>query len=480
MSDVVRTGSTAFVLAGGGTKGSFEAGALQYLIEVEGITPDIVTATSAGAIAATVLAQARTREEFVQRVGEIEDDILAMTQTDYVFGRQGWLRALSGTSLGKAIEFALTEGTRPPFPRGQGATEPIGPSGPTRAQRRAAAKARRQRQRTVARLVTGAAIRLPRTRRQLRTSGASVLTLDPLADAMRHGGPSGILPIDPALISRPGLQLRLAVTALRAGVLRYVTETGLIVEADARTAAPGAAAGPVPLIDGALASASVPLIFPPHPMADDDYVDGGVLQLIPVRAAAELGATRIIAIVAMPLALARDERDYASGPAVHIGLRALGMIAMAERQAENLATPLPPGTHLTTIDPIVDVVGLFEVEQGLLRINKDYGWLRAADIVAEGDSDLMADIEAQTHVLTQARVDAWTLEAQLWLSAPGDAVAGDLALVREYKTQIRELVDQRKQLGYPVPEGCESWYSEYEAHSLDRPAHLPAAPGARP
>ena len=98
-----------------------------------------------------------------------------------------------------------------------------------------------------------------------------------------HGNGEGIRPVDPALVGRPGLQLRLAVTALRAGVLRYVTEDGTIVESDARTPAPGAAAGPVDLIDGAIASASVPMVFPPHPMADDDYVDGGVIEIVPVR-----------------------------------------------------------------------------------------------------------------------------------------------------------------------------------------------------
>src|ERR1700691_6073887 len=100
MTFETRTGPTAFVLAGGGTKGSFEVGALQYLVGVEGIIPDIVTATSAGAIAASVLAQARTLEEFAQRVQEIEDDILAMTRTEQVFGEQAWLHALRGTSLG--------------------------------------------------------------------------------------------------------------------------------------------------------------------------------------------------------------------------------------------------------------------------------------------------------------------------------------------------------------------------------------------
>src|ERR1700677_5077726 len=109
-------GSTAFVLAGGGTKGSFEVGALQYLIATEGILPDIITATSAGAIGAVVLAQARTLPEFAHRVQQMEDDILAMTRTRYVFGEQPWLRALRGTSLGAEIMQSLTEGTRPPLP----------------------------------------------------------------------------------------------------------------------------------------------------------------------------------------------------------------------------------------------------------------------------------------------------------------------------------------------------------------------------
>jgi NTE family protein len=338
-------------------------------------------------------------------------------------------------------------------------------------------------------MTIGAAHRLPRARRQLRTSGSSVLNLNPLGEALRRGGPSGIRPIDPALIGRPGLHLRLAVTALRAGVLRYVTEDGTIVEEDARTPAPGPAAGPVDLVDGALASASVPLVFPPRRLADDDYVDGGVLQVIPVRAAAQLGASRIIAVVAMPLKLDRDERDFTAGQAANVGLRAIGMIGLADRQRENLAVALPPGTTLTTIDPVVDVVGLFEVEQGLLRINKDYGWLRAADVMAQGDPTMVAEVAARTHVLATTRLQAWHLEESLWAADRGSprigpangpgAGAGTIALLRELKQRIATLVDQRKQLGFPVPEGCAAWWTEYEVHNDPPPADLPLCPVPR-
>ena len=304
------------------------------------------------------------------------------------------------------------------------------------------------------------------------------MNLHPLAEAMRSGGPTGIHPVDLALIDRPGLQLRLAVTALRAGVLRYVTESGIIVEDDAMTAAAGAAAGPVDVLEGALASASVPVVFPPRPLADDDYVDGGVLQNVPVRAALHLGATRVIAVLAIPLRVPREEHNFSNDQAANIGLRALGVISLADRQRENLAIALTPGISLTTIDPVVDVVGYFEAEVGLLRINRDYGWLRAADVMAEGDPTLRAEMAAQTHQIAEARLRAWHTEEKLWGGAAQgrDSEAGICALLRECKLSVRDLVDQRKQLGFPVPDGCEEWWTEYEVHGAERPAHLPSRP----
>jgi predicted acylesterase/phospholipase RssA len=473
---------TAFVLAGGGTKGSFEVGVLQYLIEVERVTPDIVTATSAGAILATVLAQARTQGEFAQRVQEIGDDVLAMTQMENVFGKQAWLRALDGTGLGGVIEHQITEGTRPPFPLGSTARpddEPGAGAAGDPAARRRRRQERRRRRRYLLRLLGGAGFRLSKVRRHLHTSGSAVLNLDPLREALRHGGAEGIRPVDPALIARPGLQLRLAVTALRAGVLRYVTEDGSLVEADAHTPAPPEARGPVSLVDGAIASASVPMVFPPHPLGDDDYVDGGVTELVPVRAAAQLGATRIIAVVALPLAVPRDDRDYAKAPAAVIGLRSLGMIGVADRQRSNLDVHLGEGTTLTTIAPVFDVVGLFEVEPGLLRINRDYGWLRAADVLAEGDSALRTGIERQTEALIEARRDAWVLEESLWTGEKANGSApGVFALLREHKARVRDLIVQRKQLGFALPDECDTWWNEYEVHATPRSDWLPVHPGA--
>ena len=243
------TGPTAFVLAGGGTKGSFEVGVLQYLVGVEGIVPDVITATSAGAIAATVLSQARGRDEFADRVAELERDVLAWTRSDHVFGKQPWLGALDGTRLGREIHQELTEGTRPPFPltpehRAGGGTRPC-----RRAIRTGASVARPARPAASANATSCACS--PGRASASRGCGAScaragarcsTLTRLPTRCATAARKASG--PSTPRSSPRPGLRLRLAVTALRAGVLRFVTEDGTIVEADARTPAPDGAGRP--------------------------------------------------------------------------------------------------------------------------------------------------------------------------------------------------------------------------------------------
>ena len=163
------------MLAGGGTKGSFEVGVLQYLVGVEGIAPDIITATSAGAIAATVLAQARTHSEFLDRVSEIEGDVLAWTQTEHVFGKQAWLGALDGTALGREIHQELTEGTRPPFPLTPSTVlagdEVVPACTADRKGRRRARRARRRRQRHIA--AAGGGGRSPAARASGGTSAAA-------------------------------------------------------------------------------------------------------------------------------------------------------------------------------------------------------------------------------------------------------------------------------------------------------------------
>ena len=234
--------------------------------------------------------------------------MLAWTQSEHVFGKQAWLDALEGTALGREIHHELTEGTRPPFPLSPATLigdEPSAPAGSGRG--RAAVGAPRP---AAAASATSCGWSPAPASASRGCAASCARAAAPSSTSSRWPSRCATAPrtasgrSTPHSSRRPGLQLRLAVTALRAGVLRFVTEDGTIVESDARTPAPGAAAGPVDLVDGAIASASVPMVFPPHPMADDDYVDGGVVEIVPVGGRGRLGATRIFAVVAVPLAAA--------------------------------------------------------------------------------------------------------------------------------------------------------------------------------
>ena len=60
-----------------------------------------------------------------------------------------------------------------------------------------------------------------------------------------------------------------------------------------------------------MASCAVPFGYPPVRINGKLYVDGGLLDVLPVWAAAEMGATRAIAVNALPLMPSRPLRAAA-------------------------------------------------------------------------------------------------------------------------------------------------------------------------
>jgi len=460
---------TAFVLSGAGTKGAFEVGALSHLVIGAGIVPEIITATSAGSILATVLAQARTHDEFVARTEELRRDLLAMTDTSVVFAKQPWLAELDGTPLGRAVDEFITLRNRPPVPPDP---DPFpGPAGTQAVTAQRPARARHHRLHGLLEVLD----ELPAANRARRAAPGhlgSLLTLDPLEAALRGRVASGITPVDPTLVARPGLELRLTVTALGAGTTRYVTGDGTLVEADATTPVAGPEPGSIDVIEGLLASSSVPLVFAPRRIGDEVYVDGGVLQNIPVEAAVRLGARRVLAVVGVPLHPPPDPRDFTRVSALGVFLRAVSQIAFTQRQLDNLAVPVPDGGSLEVIAPTVDVVGPFEVAQGLMLIDLDYGRMRAAEVLAGLDDDRRARAMEASDRVVAARERAWYLEEELW--AAGRATADDLARLRHTKDQVRRALATRSGLGLPAPEGAPRWWLDWEHHGTDRPPGLPA------
>lgn len=207
----------ALVLSGGGTRGAFEAGAVDLLV-ADGMTcPAIITGTSAGSISAGVLAQARGESEFAECAAILRADILAMTQIDKVFAKTDWASQLDGTPAGEMIHTLLGRG-RPPVPGDASlAVDPLADLAVT--------SEHRDSWKSLARtlLHPGA---VHRATKDFWNDPASLMTLDPLEAALRGANGAGISKVDEARVARPGMILRLTVSALQGGVPRYVTRAG--------------------------------------------------------------------------------------------------------------------------------------------------------------------------------------------------------------------------------------------------------------
>ena len=447
-----------FVLAGGGTKGAFEVGALGHVVGRLGLVPDIVTAASAGSIIGAKLAQARGADEARARIDELTSDLLAMSDTEVVFGRRAWLEDLRSTEIGRRILEVIE---RRPEPASFDGRLPGDPDGdPDVPDPRAAAEGRRHQRlgslRAVASLL-GDLGAVDRARRDLPDSSCSFLTLDPLGRALRGGdADAAIAPLDVDLVARPGLDLRLAVTATEPGMLRFVCGDGTVVEDDARTPSPSHD-GPVDLVEAVLTSSSAPLVFAPRQLGGRTYADGGILANLPVGAAVDLGATRVVAVVATTIDAPLDPRTAADMTLLDVHVRASELM-FYDQQRRSLQ--VPEGVGLDVIAPTVDLVGAFEVNEGLLRIDMDYGWLRAQEALADIDEGTRALARLLTDRIAVARDRSWYAEELVMADRPG-ATLDD---VRRLKEVVGETLDRRAALGLEPPPGASSWASTWEAH----------------
>ena len=437
------------MLSGGGAKGAFSAGAVDYLVRTLGVQPTVLAGTSAGSICAAVLAQARGPQEWFAAAGELRDDILRMSAPGASFKVQPWLDALADTTLGEDIQAVVQGKARPPIP-----VDPGLQKDPLAGVAAKGFTARRGWEDL--RSLLGHAGAQHKAIKEFPGHNQSLLVLDPLADALHGRTPGqGPSPIDERRIARPGLQLRIPITALGAGCTRYVTEQGTVVD-DAGQPLPGSG-DPPGVIEGVLASSSVPGVFAPRAFAGDAFVDGGVLQNIPLQAAQSVGVTSCFAILADPLACPAPTQDYADADFVQVGVRAEMTVAFYGQQQRDLQAARSLGMAVTLIDPTVTVVSSFETEPGLLSVAMDYGWLRACAVTSPG-SDATAHRAADQ--IAAGRVRAWYLEAGLG----GSGTDVDAAL-KSAKAMVAAALEEWHGLGLALPEGADRWSTEPELHT---------------
>ena len=449
-----RTPRQGLVLAGGGARASFQIGALSYLYDRCAMHPSVISATSAGSIVASALAQWPDVTHQRQALRDLETMWLAMQQPEDMFTPRAWYTRFEAMSphwsklFEKEQKKQSSPGHRSLLPRWLTGTGNLHGAGSdereqdvtTAAQPRDTTPPRADACDGAAESVadeqelTGqaATLALATSDETIKTASwspaATVQALSVLSRLTRDGSDiAGVLrgadqtssthragPILAKLLDREffraemvsasGIQLRIATVALESGQLRYMTEQGILVDRDDEPIG----SSTFDLSKGVLASCSIPGVFRPVDLDGEHYVDGGVRENIPVEITIErLGVTQPYVIAAAPSDMERAA-DFADRNMLDLASRTVSILTN-ETSRDELSYARSAGA--TIIEPNVDVHGSRVVDPGLLAINRDYGWMRAAAVCQNASQEVCEAIDT----IVTARMQCWQLEKS-WLA----------------------------------------------------------------
>jgi hypothetical protein len=293
--------------------------------------------------------------------------------------------------------------------------------------------------------------------------------------------------IDSPKIQASGIRLRMSVVSLESGKLRYANENSQFVDNPPE--------GQFNLADAVVASGSLPAVFPPIKLIKDNYVDGGIRDLLPIKAAIDAGANSVISIVAgQPILPPAESFDGAN--LFDIASRGIADILPNQLLQDHLNPPVPwpvPARAVQVTDlPVNHVVhGELAIEPGLIAIAIDYGYMRAYDDLDATPTPLNDNpgpaLHQNTDAIIDLRLQIWNKEHQInghrlpleditqgvmsAISGTPPPVAptpsaGPLRDLRPMKWQLKALVDLRRSvLEGRIPPGVESWWLNWETHS---------------
>jgi len=468
----------AIALAGGGSRASFQIGALRYLYDHEGISPDIITGTSAGAILASVLAQHPDPADQRAALAKVEEIWSTMSSSSEMFEELEWFAKLR-THLPTWMKVVALRQE----PHRRSLTQSIQATFAEMFNRKDDAEASS---------ATSATVKAVSPLHSLTTLWEGARATTDLQEILRGFGtetsafrPGRIVErllapevFDPARLAASGVNLRISVVGLESGALRYVTGQGELRD---ETDAP-LEGGPVGFVDAVTASCAIPGVFPPVAMAGEHYVDGGMRANLPADIAFHLGARRVIAIVSGAKGPSPVE-SFHGGDLLEIVMRS--STAIMPDELENLQIRLARARGATVIEPVIEVHDALTVDPGLIAIATDYGWMRAHDVTR---SVSVADAQ-RSHDIIDLRRHLWAIEDRLFgPSGPGvQGASEDLAHLGELKLHLRGLLEGARP-GH-LPEGAEGWWRGWEQHpytiEVDPPwmgseaGRTPSEPAAR-
>lgn len=410
-------------ISGGGSLGSFEAGALTFCYEHIRISPAIVAGNSAGALNAAKLAHGTGPDGETGAAG-VERLWRSMQSNMDMWEPEPWLeRILASAQWASAI-------------RESASTTSSGANAIRMAVR-----------------VADSFLRRPE-----ETDG----TVDAIKDAMAAQSLLSLAPVQ-ALIERElderrlrasGIALRMGVVSLESGRLRYVTETGALHDREDRPTDHA----PISLADGILASASIPVAFPPVLLGDEHYVDGGAREILPLDVVLHHhGVDRAIAISAGAPELP-PAPSFADRGLVDILRRVTAEIGPNETLRKELGPPRGWGNAVRLVIPDLNVHDAMVIDPNLIAVSIDYGFMRAADQLLGLDADASALTTGIARTRIALRALAGPLPSLFGRTAHVEAPEGFTSEdPQELTAHLARLVAKRRDLGLPLPATLTTW-----------------------
>jgi predicted acylesterase/phospholipase RssA len=243
----------------------------------------------------------------------------------------------------------------------------------------------------------------------------------------------------------------------------------------------------VDLTDGVLASGAIPGIFPPVRLQGENYVDGGIRELVPVQVAVELGADTVYVVHPSPGAIFDPGNPtYDDDSLIGIGGRTVDILLDEIRRNDiNPPAGLSPA-NLTVIQAGLEVHDGMTIEPGLIRISMGYGYMRASDIIdgKTGNGARRNQLKGLSDQITRLRMRCWDIEHNAngrrrrpTFFAASLRPGGDILVpvpdpdtvrtVRSLKREIKRLVDLRQALGGAVPADVPEWWGNWEQHEWE-------------
>ena len=164
-----------------------------------------------------------------------------------------------------------------------------------------------------------------------------------------------------------------------------------------------------------------------------------------------LGVTNPYIITCSPQGAAR-ESDFGSRNMLDLVMRSVSILT-DETERDEVAYALNAGA--VVIGPEISVHDSMTVDPGLLRINRDYGWMCSAEkhiTPGPDEHELIKDA-------VRTRVRGWQLE-QAWLKE--EASREDMDEMQHLKDHLRDIAARLPR--DLAPDGVETWGRVLEGH----------------